>query len=132
MSAHDEVREMIPELAADTDADREEYLVELFKSLPSEHKARAWHDSDGYFADYAGGEKCLALGHKPFEEMDDTSGEDGYSPAVDHGASWDGEELCLSTKYGVACSYCEGECSHGYGQIPNLWEMVASKGEISE
>lgn len=132
MSAQDEVREVAEWLAEKPDEDREEYLASLFKSLPSEHKARAWHDSDGYFADKAGGEKCLSFGHVLHSDLKEWNGEDGYSPAADHGPSWDGEELCLSTKYGVACSYCEGECSMNYGQIPSLWEMVASKGEVSE
>lgn len=79
------------------------------------------HNRDGYFAEVAGSEKCLALGHKPDPEQDwDT--EELYDS---HPYGWDGERLCIGTKYGAACTECESEdCPWEPANAEILWEKV--------
>jgi len=104
----------VEDLATWTDGEIEEYLRDVFDELSGYSDEARRHDRDGYFADLAWSEKCQALGHEPneFGEWD----EDEL-----HESGWDGELLCVMTRYGEACTLCEGECS--YEPAPNLWTL---------
>lgn len=127
MSAWSEVQEFIG-MAADPDITEDEVESELrwtYDRLASAHQALAVHDADGFFADHAGSPKCAALGH----DLEDLDQHEDLIADGDHVSGWNGDEICVPTRWGEACTYCEGECDTLYGKIPNLWDMVRAKGE---
>lgn len=72
------------------------------------------HDTDGYLAYPAGSSECVALGHRePAEGWDE---DDDLHPV-----GWDGGPLCIETRHGLACSWCEGECHEI--TLPDLWSL---------
>lgn len=102
------------ELSSWSDEEREEWLRDALDELAGYAAEARFHDTDGYFAHEAGSPECLALGHKPseFGEWDEDD---------QHESGWDGDLLCLGTRYGVACTNCEGECSHEIP--PSVWTL---------
>lgn len=125
MTVHDIVP-TVPEAAADEPDLFEDWLVETFDELADEEHARriGHHDRDGYFAHEAGSAKCVALGH--------ASRVDEGHPLFDawdaeHPYGWSGERLCLQTRYGEACSGCEGDCE--FTIPPSLWQLPGVTGE---
>jgi len=123
MSYYDAVP--IGDYADDWDPDGEderEYMEDVFRSITRyDHERRTLHDTDGYFAKYAFDEECLAFGHKPGSSDDEE--DDPYIADGTHTGSWDGETICTSTKYGVACTYCESECDFWDSGV-DIWDMV--------
>lgn len=111
MSAWETVPEVDdPDIAAMDEVELEEYLDDVFGGLLEYERLRqAGHNQDGYFAKYAGSDECIALGHT----------EDDYENDETHPPSWDGDPLCLATRYGTCCTECEGECS--YEPVPLIW-----------
>lgn len=117
--------------------DEQEALAEAFYQITRyNHDRRNYHDQDGYFAELAWSERCIALGHQrdpqaydgdTYFETEDQLYADGVHAASWDGDSWDGDSICVSTRYGTACVYCEGDCDHDITG-PNLWEMVAAHG----
>lgn len=92
-----------------------EYMQSVYRSLGHWWIENRFHDQDGFFAEYAGSEKCLALGHVPPADPSD------WETVLDHGLGWSGEVLCDGTRYGIACTHCEGECSHE--RPPLVWTL---------
>lgn len=106
----------------------EDELVEALSEIPHWHNERQLHDGDGFFAELGGSEKCLALGHTYDDELSGSLGNDWYLPRGEHAIGWDGEVICLTTKYGVACMDCEGECCMSNGKLPiNIWELASAE-----
>lgn len=119
MTYYDEVP--VGDYAAEYDPDgkdEQEWLEETFKSITRfDFDRRHFHNRDGWFADEAFSEKCLALGHRE-EEGDDPHYADG-----DHSYGWDGSMLCEGTKWGVACSECESEDCPYLETVSSVWDM---------
>lgn len=104
----------------DDAAELEEYMQDVYRDLRLYWYDRKCHDRDGWFAEEAGSDKCLALGHKPDPE-------DGWrADPDDHPMSWDGDPLCIGTRCGEACTQCEGECDFEFFDAGALWEAVGS------
>lgn len=103
----------------ETDEEREEYLLEVFFELPLIHRERHHHDRNGWYAELAGSEACLALGHR--YDPDGATDDDTWLPEDQHGYGWQGEQLCTGTRYGVACTDCEGECDQT--DPVDLWSL---------
>jgi len=84
----------------------------------SEHK---FHDRNGWYAELAGSPKCLALGHEWNPEGDDLEHE-----RFGHEPGWGGDNwICPDTRYGSACTECEGECHLGEWPADDiLWAAV--------
>lgn len=126
MSDHSEA---VPDDVLSDDADDQEWLTDAFADITAvDHERRHGdHDRDGYFAELAGSEKCLALGHVTPEIAwdDDFDKVEADHPewAAKHPWSWDGERLCLDTRYGVACTACEGECDSITLPVVELWSL---------
>jgi hypothetical protein len=79
------------------------------------------HNRDGYFAEIAGSEKCLALGHRPDPELGWET-DDLYDS---HPYGWHGDQLCTATKYGTACTECESDdCPWEPADPEILWGKV--------
>lgn len=98
-------------------------LPTLFAELRDLQRRLALHNRDGFFAEEAGSDACLALGHQPNPDMPlreqwvDVEGHEyGYT-------DW----LCSATKYGQSCTYCEGECI--WPVPPRLWALPNVTGE---
>lgn len=111
MSAFDEAAEY----HYTSDEEREDYLDDVF----SEIRYLNWglrhgdHDRNGFFADEAGSDQCVALGHTESDwENDET-----------HPMGWDGDPICEATKFGQACSACEGECDFSTPSVVKIWEL---------
>lgn len=106
------------------DADREEWLTDTFGAITTfDHERRHVHDLDGFYAQPAGSEPCLALGHTYDPDRSAVVGDDMYEPADLHPFGWGGGgPICTATRYGVACTYCEGECDH-HDVVPVLWGL---------
>lgn len=110
-----------------SEAEREEWLVDAFKGITAHgFERRHLHDRDGFMADLAYETKCLALGHT--RSVDDETGElepeddDELARDGTHVPSWDGEMLCGDTRYGAACTECEGECDY-IEDPPSIWGL---------
>ena len=74
------------------------------------------HDRDGYIAEYAGSEKCLALGH--------VIDPDGEWNADTHPWGWGLEPMCPATQYDTACTRCESsECEFEPTDARAFWKM---------
>lgn len=99
--------------------------------IPAHHRERMMHNSEGWLAECAFSEKCLALGHKPGEDGEDGDPDwDQHYADGDHVYGWDAEMICVGTKHGIACSECESpDCEYDFGRIPSIWEMVSAKEE---
>ena len=110
----DDVPEVDQEWLEFTDDELEGILGSLAASLAYEQQQYKPHDQDGWFAEFAGSTACLALGHKPNEYGE-------WDEDAIHESGWDGETLCTSTKYGSACTHCEGECD--MQAPPSLWAL---------
>lgn len=124
--------EAVPAEVLSDDADDQEWLEDAFFSITeADHERRhGGHDREGYFADFANSAACTALGHvqPPGEQFDDDIDGEPLTPeaqawADEHPWSWDGDRLCAGTKYGVACTACEGECISITLPTVNLWEL---------
>lgn len=88
----------------------------------SEHK---YHDRNGWYAELAGSAECQALGHPAIDGEDDDAVLEHEK--YDHSPSFDGDWLCGATRYGTACSECEGECHLGdWPDASRLWAAVAA------
>lgn len=131
---YDELRDLIADLNEMSDDEREETLRLELKGLSGWNRENSTHDASGYYAEYAWGEKCLALGHKQDPKcLDDDGFYDDYEDELFaddiHASGWDGDIICTETRHGVACMYCEGECELNYGKVPggSIWERVADK-----
>ena len=107
---------------ADLDLEQIDYKEMHYEMLSASHE-RMLHNQDGYFAEKAGSPACVALGHKEpeggwYERYDDE----------EHLIGWDNEPLCVATRFGVACTVCEGECdamnSDLYMPAADFWKMV--------
>lgn len=100
------------------DGDFDEYMDAVYSSLRYGSRERAFHNRDGFFADPAGSDKCVELGHR--EPLSDWSErEDDLHPR-----GFDGELLCLGTRHGQCCTECEGECG-----APE-WLLMSTPGEL--
>lgn len=102
------------EIAEHTEEEWADYMQSVYDGMKVWWGEAKFHDEDGYFADVAGSEACLALGHTPFQ--DDTG-----EAWPGHPIGWNGEVLCEGTRYGVACMQCEGECEHERPE--SVWSM---------
>lgn len=103
----------------ETEEEREEFLTGSFDDITYTYFEAKNHDTDGFFADEVGSAGCLAAGHTVYEDQDD-------DPLYDDGThirGWDWEPLCTATRYGEACTYCEGECQVTVPTV-DLWAMV--------
>jgi elongation factor P--beta-lysine ligase len=79
------------------------------------------HDRNGFFAEYAGSEQCLALGH--------TADEEGEWDDDAHPYGWDGDQICVATRYGLACTECESdECFGEDTDTRAFWELFSADG----
>lgn len=87
--------------------DIEEYLRDVYVSIPGWHADAARHDRDGFFAEFAYSDACREAGHT--NDQEDADGNDPLIADGIHTSGWDGHTICLATKHGVACSECEGE-----------------------
>lgn len=116
--------------ATGSDAENDEVLANAFDEIESYNaERRRYHDTASYFAECAWSEQCLALGHQRDPEAYDEDGtyldtEDQLYADDEHCTGWNGDTICRGTRFGVACSQCEGECDY-QAVGPNLWEMVA-------
>lgn len=111
--------------------DLEEYLADTFDDIREiDHERRhGGHDRDGYFAHLAGSTACVKLGHAPESSLEfDDDGEpvskEAKAWAEGHPLSWDGDRFCSETRYGVACTACEGECDSITTPTVDLWALV--------
>lgn len=102
------------ENVAASDDDLEAALRDLYRWLRRDGSEVRPHDRDGWFADWAGSEKCLALGH---ERQDDYPEWDEDT----HNIGFDGDWLCESTRYGTCCTYCESEDCGATRRDVNIW-----------
>lgn len=100
-----------------------EALPQLFADLRRYAANRRLHDRDGFFADFAGSTACLELGHRPNEDA--PFGEQ-WVTVPDHEYGFD-SVICLTTRRGVCCTVCEGECM--WAALPQLWQVPAVTGE---
>lgn len=109
----------------ESEEEREEALLEAFTAITYAYYEAKHHDSDGFFAYEVGSPQCLALGHSVH---DDLESDPLYGDGT-HIMGWT-EPICSATRYGVACTYCEGECDH---QLPRvkLWTLVADRADRS-
>jgi hypothetical protein len=83
----------------------EDWEDEVRWALNYRERERKYHDRDGYFAEEAGSPQCEALGHTPDPE-------NGWEGDAEHPYGWGGgDPICPDTRFGVACSQCEGDCS---------------------
>lgn len=119
-----------------TEAEREEYLRDAFKEITDfDHERRHFHNRQGFYADLAYEAKCLALGHERSidEESNEPEPEDDDELARDgtHIPSWGGDMLCGDTRYGTACTECEGECDFLI-HIPDLWQLTGVTAALAE
>lgn len=113
MSAWEDVP-TVEELADLSEDELEEYLDDALDEIPGWHHVNAWHDRDGYYAKEAGSAECVTLGHT----------EDDYDDGETHPSSFDGELLCLATRFGECCTVCEGECQYNGGApLLSLWTL---------
>ncbi len=115
--------DVIPSLVDDWNPDGEderEYMDEVFRTLTSYHwERRHFHDRNAFYAEEAWSEKCLALGHVETDEAED---ENEHYVNGDHQYGWDYTMICLDTRYGEACSECEGECDY-WDTGGDLWAL---------
>lgn len=130
MSSYDEVPVSGPALAdwqSSTEEENEEFLRFTFKDIARDHHDRRhFHDKDGFYAEYAWSKECLALGHvKPDVYLD--AEDDPYFESNEHAWGWDSDVICMPTRYGTACTVCEGECPFDV-DLPDLWALVALAG----
>lgn len=103
----------------DSEEERDEYLSDVYVDLRNYWYDRRYHDRDGYFCELAGSEECEALGHKPDKEY-------GWDDDQEHPYGWDGEVICPATRFGAACTQCEGECDFEFFDSSALWKAVAA------
>lgn len=101
------------------EADLDDYFRGVYKDLREWYRDRGRHDRDGFFAEFAYSDACREAGH-PQASAD---GEDPLRAAGDHVSGWDGHIICLATKYGVACSECEGEDCPYLVEFTGLWAL---------
>jgi hypothetical protein len=112
VSAYDEVDAFLEDDEPLTEFEVETYLRDVFADIAvEEYGRRQYHDQNGYYAEPAGGEQCLALGHT----------EDSYEDEETHPPSWDWDNLCIATRHGSCCTACEGECSMEPPAL--IWEL---------
>lgn len=72
----------------------------------SEHK---YHDRNGWYAELAGSKACQELGHPVI--LGDSEESILEHEKYDHSPAFDGGWVCGATRYGAACTECEGECN---------------------
>lgn len=97
--------------------DEQEWLQETFTSIIRfDFDRRHFHNRDGWFADEAFSEKCLALGHS------EEGGDDPHYADGQHSRGWDGSMLCEGTKWGVACTECESEACPYLEEALSIWD----------
>jgi len=83
---------------------------------------RRGHNLDGFMAHPAGSEQCEALGHKP-----EPDGEWDY---LLHPVGWHGDEICVATSYGAACTYCESEdCEAPVTDTATFWKKFEAQND---
>lgn len=98
-----------------------EFMAEVFSSITEfDHERRRFHDTDSFFAHLAWSAECLALGHALTTRRGKQL--DPHRASGDHTSGWDGEEICLPTRHGSACTHCEGECDF-WITSQSIWEM---------
>jgi hypothetical protein len=101
----------------ETEEDWEDLVGSQLRYWWSEHK---YHDRNGWYAELAGSEQCLALGHEWNPDGDDIDHE-----RFEHQPSWDDRWICPDTRYGSCCTECEGECYLGDWPADDiLWAAV--------
>lgn len=126
MSAHDTVP-TLAEVEQDDLADVEEWLSDAFHEIGVANYERRHgdHDDLGYFAELAGSPGCVARGHASHVDEEHPLFE---AWADEHPLSWEGERLCQATKYGTACTACEGDCGN-YWEPESVWTLPGVTGE---
>jgi len=78
------------------------------------------HDLNGFIAEFAGSDECVALGH-----VADVYG--GWD-AQTHPYGWGNEQMCVATRYGTACTYCESEdCEAPKTDTSVFWKLFEEK-----
>lgn len=130
MSAHDGVPETEAELQSwfeeMDETEREDFLTHsVFRDIVyMEHERRTFHNQDGFYAHLAYDKECRALGHEPsfVDGEEEPYDDDELSNDGTHVSSWSGDTLCGETRWGTACTECEGECDYAYS-IPKLWAL---------
>lgn len=134
MALWEEVRDIADEYAEMSQAEIEGDIQWHLKGIEPWHRERKMHNGNGWFADFAWSEKCLAAGHKKDPSAFDEDGayhdyEDELYGDGTHVTGFDGDILCTETKWGSCCTDCESEdCEYGLGALaPNLWELVMAK-----
>ncbi len=134
MALWEEVRDIADEYAEMSQAEIEDDIQWHLKGIEPWHRERKMHNGDGWFADFAWSEKCLAAGHKKDSSAFDEDGayhdyEDELYGDGTHASGFDGDLLCTDTKWGTCCTECEGEdCEYAFGELrPSLWEMVMAE-----
>ena len=134
MALWEEVQDIAEQFSEMTEAEVEEDLQWHFKHIEPWHRERKMHNGNGWFADFAWSERCLAAGHeKDPQALDDDGAYHDHEDALygdgTHCSGFDGDVLCTETKWGTCCTTCEGEdCEYGFGELkPSLWEMVSAK-----
>lgn len=101
------------------EADLDDYFQGVYKDLREWYRDRDRHDRDGFFAEFAYSNACREAGHP----QESTDGEDPLRTTDEHITGWDGHLICLATKYGVACSECEGEDCPYLVEFTGLWAL---------
>jgi hypothetical protein len=107
------------EWAECTDAEWDEYMRDVYKDVRGYWFERLHHDRRGYFAELAGSNECLVLGHEPDPAT-------GWVDVNDHQRGWGGEYICEATAYGTACMECEGDCPFEFFEPSKLWKAVSA------
>ena len=66
------------------------------------HDQASLHPLTGFFAQYAGSNACVALGHVSRKD-------DDWEDVEGHPMGFGEEFLCIGTAYGVCCTVCESD-----------------------
>jgi hypothetical protein len=103
----------------DSEAELDEYMEDVYRGLRNYWSDRRFHDRDGFFCEEAGGRECEALGHQPDPEV-------GWDDDDEHPRGWGGEIICPATRYGTACTSCEGDCDLEFFDPSALWNAVSA------
>lgn len=118
MSCFDEVPVMDPTWNPDG-SDERDFMEDVFKSITQfDFERRHFHNGDGWFAEEAFSEKCLALGH-----AEDADGDDPHYADGDHTYGWNDSMICTDTKWGVACTECESDDCPYLESMTSIWSM---------
>lgn len=117
----------LEQLAGDSEAEVEEWLLDTFDDLARSAREAPFHNRSGFLCYLAGDPQCLELGHT-YDEADDV-----WEPEGDHEHwDWNGNgRLCSPTRYQSACGECEsafGECEGGRRLDVQLWALPGVTG----